>query len=165
MCSELILKYLEARFWSSKVLSGYGGYFNFSWFLTFWTCSEQRSIVKNGTLGSWLFEFLTADINRKIRTRLLLPSVLPHTFHRAQQHMGNQTNGHVYQEQENVTWLQEWKYQKNLRASYIQPKDAVPSSEVWVQFIVQNSSGSWAWISQKRSTMKPRVGNCNEKKL
>ena len=30
VCSELILKYLDARFWSSTVLNGYGGYFNFS---------------------------------------------------------------------------------------------------------------------------------------
>lgn len=46
--------------------------------------------------------------------------------------------------------------------NYIQLNVAVPSSELWAQLIVQNSSGSCDWFSQNLSTTKPKVGNCGQ---
>lgn len=45
VCAELILKYLDARFSSSMVFNGCGGYFSFSCCLTLVTCPNVMTTI------------------------------------------------------------------------------------------------------------------------
>lgn len=161
VCSELIRKYREARFSSSMVFRGCGGYFSFSCCLTFVTWMVINMYDKTNT-GLSICPITDFKEDSQLQ---LVPRC---TSHMLWQHMYNQTNDPACQMNSDYILNREIvKLNKNYECtksfvSYIQLKLAMPSSDLWEQLIDQNSSGSCACISQYLSTTNPSVGNCSQ---
>ena len=156
--SELILKYREARFSSSIVLRGWGGYFGFSRGFTSVTWMVKICIISKKKND---FSICKPQFGEHLRLQLV-PRC---TSHILWQHMYNQTN--VPACQVNSDYKQLIKLNNNCEctksfAYYSHLKLAMPSSDLWEQLINQNSSGSCACLSQYLSTTNPSVGNCRQ---